>query len=210
MTYNFEEPEFPDAPSLARFGLTVKNYLDLAEVDAEIEAAASDIPVPKIFNWGQVILSIPTIVWVISVSQVKPKDLGNYFWPFCFACGVILVVIVAIGMIVETRYQKRRKRRLAKQNEAREEKIRARAPELMQRRDDLLAPIKEFEDAHAQYFRDKARDLVNANASFSEFVDRKRALTDAYSRARETYRSEQLPSADYINSIVLKYATRRR
>lgn len=52
MTYNFEEPEFPDAPKLSDFGLTPKEYEDLADVDEKSEAEAREIPDSKSCRWN--------------------------------------------------------------------------------------------------------------------------------------------------------------
>ncbi|MBN8691159.1 MAG: hypothetical protein J0L72_10290 [Armatimonadetes bacterium] len=149
MTYNFEEPEFPEAPKLVQFGLTAKDYEDLAEVDKAIKSASWFIPAPVDITWVPMIRTIPVLPLTLPPIFVNAKALGNYFWPFCFACGVMMVVLGLICYKWESKYQSQREHRFAERMAVWRRRVRARAPSQVQYRDTLQPLIEIFETAHA-------------------------------------------------------------
>lgn len=214
MTYNFVEPEFPDAPKLVQFGLTAKDYEDLAEVDKAIKSAAWYIPAPVNINWGPMIGGFPTIAFTILFlySQLNLKSLSStYRWYYFIPFALILLVLRPVFENWESKYQSQRERRFAERMAAWRRRVRARAPSQVQYRDTLQPLVEIFETAHANYYRELATPLVirklsseNAHEQIRAPIARRiAALEGAYGRALKHYRTPQ-PSLDDILSTVGK------
>lgn len=200
MTYTFEEPEFPNAPKLAQFGLVPEDYDRLKDLYAEIAPIEKAVPMPlSVYFWrwiGTILLLLFLYLADVALRKFAPG--------YTFVLNILLMIYVMRTerqkKFLESKYKIWLDRRTGPQIQARHERIRARAPELVQRRDDLLAKITTFENAHAKYYQDEAVALAQRNLPLLEVAAPKHSLICSYLKALPHYRSKQ-PSYTDINNL---------
>lgn len=200
MTYNFEEPEFPNAPKLDQFGLVPEDYDRLKELNAEVAPfeKAERLPL-SVYFWrsiGNIVVLLLVLTTEAVIESMDPV--------FKFLFRIFALYLVGEELrkkSIQNKIAIWLDRRTGPQIQARKERIRARAPELVQRRDDLLVRITVFENAHSNFFRDKALTLAKENPPISILATRKLTIVNAYDNALKHYCTEKQSRQEVLDYL---------